>query len=212
MLLLTQDVCTHRRRPFIQDPTSLVPQLPSPQDLRPFPHRLLLRFLGHKGPVSPCLLRVLQDCRKEHSLLGLTAINDVSELVYPVARCQRQQLFCSLSDAQTLTCACVQVRCIAADASGQWLASGGQDGTLCLWDALTGRRTASWKLGEPVRAVAWCPSPALGLLSACSGRSVYLLPTGVAQSSAERNSASILLGPADARQKVLIFEPCRWAT
>ena len=46
-----ENLWLHRRRPFIQDPTSLVPQLPSPQDLRPFPHRLLLRFLGHSGPV-----------------------------------------------------------------------------------------------------------------------------------------------------------------
>ena len=40
-----------RRRPFIKDPTSLIPQLPKPQDLRPFPHKLLLRFLGHTGSV-----------------------------------------------------------------------------------------------------------------------------------------------------------------
>ena len=46
-----------RRRPFIKDPTSLIPQLPKPQDLRPFPYKLLLRFLGHKGSVcSPGLL------------------------------------------------------------------------------------------------------------------------------------------------------------
>ena len=74
---------------------------------------------------------------------------------------------------------CVQVRSIAVDSTGQWLASGGQDGALCLWDALTGRRTATWQLGEAVRCVAWCPSPGLRLLSACSGRNVYLVPTGM---------------------------------
>ena len=42
-----------RRRPLVQDPESLVPQLPSPRDLRPFPTSLMLRYLGHTASVSP---------------------------------------------------------------------------------------------------------------------------------------------------------------
>ena len=52
-----------RRRPFIKDPTSLIPQLPKPQDLRPFPHKLLLRFLGHTGSVSLSDATDLMTCR-----------------------------------------------------------------------------------------------------------------------------------------------------
>lgn len=33
------------------DPQSLVPKLPKPQDLQPFPTTLLLRYTGHKGRV-----------------------------------------------------------------------------------------------------------------------------------------------------------------
>lgn len=42
---------TRRRRPLVQDPESLVPQLPAPRDLRPFPARLSLRFTGHTAAV-----------------------------------------------------------------------------------------------------------------------------------------------------------------
>ncbi|KAK9795607.1 hypothetical protein WJX73_008137 [Symbiochloris irregularis] len=42
---------TRRRRPLVKDPESLVPQLPSPKDLRPFPTTLMLRYLGHTGSV-----------------------------------------------------------------------------------------------------------------------------------------------------------------
>ena len=34
------------------DPQSLVPKLPKPQDLQPFPTTLLLRYTGHKARVS----------------------------------------------------------------------------------------------------------------------------------------------------------------
>lgn len=44
---------TRRRRPLVQDPASLVPKLPPPRDLRPFPHALMLRYLGHIGSVRP---------------------------------------------------------------------------------------------------------------------------------------------------------------
>ena len=51
-----------RQRPFIKDPTSLIPQLPKPQDLRPFPYKLLLRFLGHKGSVCSLGLHAFTAC------------------------------------------------------------------------------------------------------------------------------------------------------
>ena len=70
----------------------------------------------------------------------------------------------------------MQVFCVAADPTGQWLASGGADCTLRLWDAATGRCTCCWKFEDAVRAVAWCPG--LRILSVAAGRSVYLLPSG----------------------------------
>ncbi|KAK9829975.1 hypothetical protein WJX72_008983 [[Myrmecia] bisecta] len=40
-----------RRKRFDIDPESLVPKLPKPRDLQPFPSALMLRFRGHKGKV-----------------------------------------------------------------------------------------------------------------------------------------------------------------
>ncbi len=43
---------TRRRRLEIKDPESLVPKLPAPRDLQPFPTTCLLRFIGHTGKVG----------------------------------------------------------------------------------------------------------------------------------------------------------------
>lgn len=46
------------------DPQSLIPKLPKPQDLQPFPTTLLLRYTGHTARVSGHLQLLL------HTLLG----------------------------------------------------------------------------------------------------------------------------------------------
>ncbi|GAB4816894.1 hypothetical protein N2152v2_003940 [Parachlorella kessleri] len=110
-----------RKRVIINDPEKLVPQLPKPRDLQPFPTLLALRFFGHTE----------------------------------------------------------QVRSVAPDPfTGQWLLSGGDDGSVRLWEVRTGRCQATWHLGEPVACVAWCPSPALRLAAVVAGSRVVLLPTG----------------------------------
>ena len=43
---------TRRKRLFVPDAKALVPKLPKPSDLRPFPITLALRYLGHKAAVS----------------------------------------------------------------------------------------------------------------------------------------------------------------
>jgi hypothetical protein len=109
-----------KKRMFI-DPKTLVPKLPKPQDLQPFPQTLAMRFSGHTS----------------------------------------------------------RVRCISLHPSGQWLASGSDDGTVRLWEVATGRCSAKWKLGEPVTSVGWCPNPALQLLGAAVGKRVVLLLSGL---------------------------------
>ena len=42
---------TRRKRVFVTDASTLVPQLPRPRDLQPFPTQLAQRFLGHTGAV-----------------------------------------------------------------------------------------------------------------------------------------------------------------
>lgn len=116
------------------DPEQLVPKLPAPRDLRPFPTTLAVTYRGHAG----------------------------------------------------------KVRAVAPDPTGQWLLSGGDDGCVRLWEVASGRCMHTWQLGgpgggdsQPVVAVAWCPSPALRLVSAAVGRRVVLLPSRVGGEEAD---------------------------
>lgn len=74
----------------------------------------------------------------------------------------------------------LQVRSVAADASGQWLASGSDDGRVRLWEVRSGRCMRAWDLGAKVRCVAWRPPAAGGppILAAAAGSSTFLLPAG----------------------------------
>ncbi|KAI8473407.1 MAG: NUC169 domain-containing protein [Monoraphidium minutum] len=126
-----------RKKRLHVNPESLVPKLPKPQDLQPFPTRLAVRYSGHAG----------------------------------------------------------KVRCLAPHAGGQWLATGGQDGTLRLWEVVTGRCTRTWQLGGPVVSLAWCPNPELQLLSAAVGSRVVLLPSGLGGPAVDAAAAAALQLP-----------------
>ena len=91
----------------------------------------------------------------------------------------------------------MQVRSIAVDPSGQWLASGGDDGALRLWEVRTGRCLRTWALGGKVACVAWCPAPAMRLLSAAVGKAVLLLPSGALHGMAG-HGASLYIVASDA--------------
>ena len=72
----------------------------------------------------------------------------------------------------------VQVRSLAVDATGQWLASGSDDGWVRVWEVRSGRSMRAWNLGAKVRCVAWCPAPGLPILGAAAGNRIVLLPAG----------------------------------
>ncbi|KAK9831813.1 hypothetical protein WJX74_010419 [Apatococcus lobatus] len=123
-----------RMRLHIPSPEALLPQLPKPRDLQPFPTTILLKFLGHTG----------------------------------------------------------KVRSVAPDHSGQWLASGGDDGLLRVWEVRSGRCMRSWDLQAPIHCVAWCPNPSLRLLSAASASRLVLVPSGTGTQEVERGAAEAL--------------------
>ena len=108
-----------RRSKLNIDPESLLPKLPSPEELRPFPTTCATLFRGHEG----------------------------------------------------------RVRSLAIDPSGVSLASGGDDGTVRIWELLTGRQIWHVKLGdgEAVNVVRWRPSTDAMILSAAAGDDIYLI-------------------------------------
>lgn len=106
------------------DPASLLPKLPRPEELKPFPTVCATLFRGHEG----------------------------------------------------------RVRSLAIDPSGTWLASGGDDGTVRVWDLLTGRQLWKVKVGdeEAVNVVRWRPGRDAVILSAAAGEEIFLMvPPGL---------------------------------
>eukprot|EP01052_Picozoa_sp_SAG31_P024824 SAG31_NODE_2138_length_6353_cov_16.639111_3_plen_541_part_00 len=121
------------------DPESLVPKLPKPSDLRPFP-----------------------------TAVGLT--------------------FASSHDGR--------VRSMSVDPTGQWLASGGDDTTVRLWEIATGRQVKLWSVGTVVQKVVWNPNPEISMIAIAAGnRLLFIIPgKGVGRTSA-REAAVTLLQP-----------------
>ena len=108
-----------RRNKLNIDPESLLPRLPSPDELRPFPTMCATIFRGHRG----------------------------------------------------------RVRSLAVDSAGTWLASGGDDGTVRVWEILTGRQVWSVKVSsdEAVSVVRWRPGKESFVLAVGAGEDVYLI-------------------------------------
>lgn len=108
-----------RRNKLNIDPETLLPKLPSPEELRPFPTTCATVFRGHEG----------------------------------------------------------RVRSLAVDPSGIWLASAGDDGTVRIWELLTGRQIWHVKLGEDeaVNVVRWRPGTEVTILAAATGEDVFLM-------------------------------------
>lgn len=114
-----------RRNKLNIDPDLLIPDLPLPKDLRPFPIKCSTIYEGHKG----------------------------------------------------------RIRAVSVDPLGLWLATGGDDGTVRVWEVLTGRQVykgqfvAEDDLGEDrVECVEWNPeATSNGILAVACAELVYLV-------------------------------------
>lgn len=116
------------------DPESLVPKLPKPSDLRPFPTAVGLKFAGqHNG----------------------------------------------------------RIRSLSVDPTGQWLASGGDDKTVRLWEIATGRQLRLWSVGAVVDKVAWNPNPECSVVAVAAGPRLLFIVPGKGIGSASAREAAI---------------------
>lgn len=103
------------------DPDSLIPELPSPKDLRPFPIKCSTIFEGHSA----------------------------------------------------------RIRTLSIHPNGYWLATGSDDGTVRVWEILTGREVFKIEFDrdedDNVEDVEWNPDSSLGLLGVTVGEKIYLI-------------------------------------
>ncbi|KAG7661283.1 ERB1 [[Candida] subhashii] len=106
------------------DPDSLIPELPSPKDLRPFPIRCSTIYQGHTD----------------------------------------------------------KIRTISIDPQGLWLATGSDDGSVRVWEILTGRQVFKAQLinkeintDDHIESLEWHPDSNTGILAVCVGEHIYLI-------------------------------------
>ncbi|KAJ6142645.1 hypothetical protein N7471_002098 [Penicillium samsonianum] len=125
-----------RRSKLNIDPESLLPKLPSPEELKPFPTACATVFRGHKG----------------------------------------------------------RVRSVNVDPTGIWLATGGDDGTVRVWELLTGRQLWSVKLSddEAVNTVRWRPGKDAVILAATAGDDIFLAVPPIVDPEIEKASLDLL--------------------
>ena len=125
-----------RRSKLNIDPESLLPKLPSPEELKPFPTACATVFRGHKG----------------------------------------------------------RVRTLSIDPSGLWLATGGDDGTVRVWELLTGRQIWSVALSEedPVNMVRWRPGKDAVVLAAAAGEDIFLSVPPIVDPDVEKASLELI--------------------
>ncbi|XP_043257185.1 ribosome biogenesis protein BOP1 homolog isoform X1 [Colletes gigas] len=103
------------------EPEALVPQLPSPKDLQPFPTTMSMVFKGHTD----------------------------------------------------------MVRSITVEQMGQYIASGGDDMNLKIWEVGTGRCVKTVPCGGIIRSVAWCPNQSISLIGVATDNKVLLINPGI---------------------------------
>ncbi|KAJ9157679.1 Ribosome biogenesis protein ERB1 [Pleurostoma richardsiae] len=118
------------------DPNSLLPKLPKPEDLKPFPTVCQTIYRGHEG----------------------------------------------------------RIRSLGVDPSGCWLATGGDDGTVRVWELLTGRQVWTVRLSsdEAVDVVRWRPSRDAFILAAATQEEVYLMVPPVVNPELEQASRDVV--------------------
>ena len=119
-------LCPRSRKKRINiDPESLVPKLPKPMDLQPFPMTMCLEYIGHSAKAS-----------RSHACPWLC-----------VVACHHHRIFCVMlfalafvSEKLDLFSAmffnAFKVTSVSVEASGQWLASGSADGVVKLWEVI----------------------------------------------------------------------------
>ncbi|XP_039976835.1 ribosome biogenesis protein bop1 [Xiphias gladius] len=134
-------LCPRQRKMRVNvNPEDLIPKLPKPKDLQPFPTTQSLVYRGHSG----------------------------------------------------------LVRSISVSPSGQWLASGSDDGSVRFWEVSSSRCMKTVQVGGAVKNVAWNPNPSVCLLAVALDSVVLILSPSLADRQVVLSSEQLLSGQQEA--------------
>ncbi|XP_019713716.1 ribosome biogenesis protein bop1 [Hippocampus comes] len=134
-------LCPRQRKMRVDvDPEDLIPKLPKPKDLRPFPTTQSLVYRGHGG----------------------------------------------------------LVRSISVSPSGQWLASGSDDGSVRFWEVSSSRCVQVVPVGGAVKCVRWNPNPCVCLLAVALDSLVLIVSPPLAERQVLLSSERLLAAHREA--------------
>ncbi|XP_077362292.1 ribosome biogenesis protein bop1 [Festucalex cinctus] len=134
-------LCPRQRKMRVNvDPDDLIPKLPKPKDLQPFPTTQSLVYRGHSG----------------------------------------------------------LVRSISISPSGQWLASGSDDGSVRLWEVCSSRCVKVLQVGGAVKSVSWNPNPSVCLLAVATDSLVLIASPALADRQVLSSTEGLLAAPPEA--------------
>uniref|UniRef100_A0A3Q3N995 Ribosome biogenesis protein BOP1 n=1 Tax=Mastacembelus armatus TaxID=205130 RepID=A0A3Q3N995_9TELE len=134
-------LCPRQRKLRVNvNPEDLIPKLPKPKDLQPFPTTQSLVYRGHSS----------------------------------------------------------LVRSISVSPSGQWLASGSDDGSVRFWEVCSSRCMKTVQVGGVVKSVAWNPNPSFCLLAVALDSVVLILSPCLADRQVISSSERLLFGQQEA--------------
>ncbi|XP_008329052.1 ribosome biogenesis protein bop1 [Cynoglossus semilaevis] len=130
-------LCPRQRKMRVNvNPEDLIPKLPKPKDLQPFPTTQSLVYRGHTG----------------------------------------------------------LVRSISVSPSGQWLASGSDDGSVKFWEVCSSRCIKTVQVGGAVKDVSWNPNPSVCLLAVALDSVVLVLSPSLGDKQVVSSSERLLSG------------------
>ncbi|XP_061597715.1 ribosome biogenesis protein bop1 [Cololabis saira] len=133
-------LCPRQRKMRVNvNPEDLIPKLPKPKDLQPFPTTQSLVYRGHTG----------------------------------------------------------LVRSISVSPSGQWLASGSDDGSVRVWEVSSSRCMKTIQVGGAVKSVAWNPNPSVCLLAVALESVVLVLSPCLADKQVMSATDRLLATPQE---------------
>lgn len=138
------------------EPEDLVPKLPSPRDLQPFPTTISIIYEGHTDMVRS----ITVDPRGQFLISGSDDFTIKGREVLSLA-------FLTSNSTLFLKTRTIFLRQITMVTF------------ISVWEIATGRCMRTMKVGGVVRSVSWCPNQALSLVAVAADRKLLLINPGV---------------------------------